>query len=181
MEKRTNNFKPKFQKKQEHRTNEMITHQTVRITGDQIESKICSLTEALSIAESLEMDLVEINDKANPPVCKIIDYGKFLYEKKKKEKELNQNNKNTLKEIRLGPNTQDNDLGYKSKQAIEFLKEGNKVKVSMMFRGREMAFKDKGQLVMLKFIQLVEEVGKAEFMPKFEGKNLLVTLTPKSK
>lgn len=181
MEQKPNNFKSKFQKKYEHRINGMINHHQVRITGDQIESKICSLQEALAIAESLELDLVEINDKATPPVCKIVDYGKFLYDKKKKAKELNQGSKNILKEIRLGPNTQDNDLGYKSKQAIEFLKEGNKVKVSMMFRGREMAFKDKGQLVMLKFIQLVEEVGKAEFVPKFEGKNLFVTLAPKSK
>lgn len=179
--KKPNNFRPKFQKKYEHRINGMITHHQIRITGDQIESKICSLQEALAIAESLELDLVEINDKATPPVCKIVDYGKFLYDKKKKSKEINQGSKNTLKEIRLGPNTQDNDLGYKSKQAIEFLKEGSKVKVSMMFRGREIAFKDKGELVILKFIQMVEEVGRPEFMPKFEGKNLFVTLTPKSK
>lgn len=179
MEKKPNNFRPKFQKKYEHRINGMITHHQVRITGEDIESKICSTSEAIAIADSLGLDLVEINDKANPPVCKIVDYGKFLYDKKKKEKEINQGNKNILKEVRLGPNTQENDLNYKSKQAIEFLKEGNKVKLSMMFRGREIAFKDNGHKIMLQFIQMLEEFGKPEFLPKFEGKNLFVTIIPK--
>lgn len=182
MEKKpfNNNFRPKFQKKQEHNINEAITHRTVRITGDGIESKVCSTTEALALAQSMEMDLVEINDKANPPVCKIVNYGKFLYEKKKREKDNIQGNKTVLKEIKLGPNTQDNDLSYKSKHAIDFLKSGHKVKISMLFRGREMAFKEKGEIIMLKFIQMLEEIGKPEFLPKFEGKNLFVTITPKN-
>ena len=176
------NFKSnRFQKKQEHKINNLISSNEVRITGENIDSRICSLKEALSIAESMGLDLVEINNKTNPPICKVIDYGKFLYEKKKKDKELNQNNKSILKEIRLGPNTQDNDLSYKSKQAIEFLKDGNKVKVSMLFRGREIDFKEKGELVMLKFIQMNEELGRPEFMPKFECKNLFVTIIPKNK
>ena len=180
MEKKPFNFKPKFQKRQEHKTNEMITHQNVRITGDGIESKICSSSEALAIAQSMELDLVEINEKAIPPVCKIINYGKFLYEKKKRDKENNQGNKSILKEIKLGPNTQENDLNYKSKHAVEFLKEGNKVKVSMLFRAREITFKERGEIVMLKFLQMIEDFGKPEFMPKFEGKNLFVTVTPKN-
>jgi len=181
MEKRPlNNFRPKFQKKQEHRINNLITHPEVRITGDGIETKICSLSEAIALSEAIGLDLVEINSTTNPPICKIVDYGKFLYEKKKKEKENSSGNKTTLKEIRLGPNTQDNDLVYRSKQAIDFLKEGHKVKISMKFRGREMAFKSKGEIIILKFLQTIEEVGKPEYMPKMEGNNMFVTVTPKN-
>lgn len=172
-------FKPKFQKRQEHNINEMIRHDQVRISGDDIESQICSLSEALSIAQSLELDLVEINSQVSPAVCIVVNYGKFLYEKKKKKKEQQKNNSSEIKEIRLGPNTQEHDLNFKSKNAIDFLKKGCKLKLTMKFRGREMAFKQNGEIIMLKFIQMLEEFGKPEFMPKFEGKQLYVTITPK--
>ncbi len=174
-------FRPsgKFQKKYEHNINDMIRHSQVRITGDNIESKICSISEAIAIADSFNLDLVEINSQSNPPVCRIVDYGKFLYEKKKKEKENIQNNKSETKEIQLGPNTQEHDLNFKSKHAIKFLQDGCKVKLTMKFRGREMAFKENGEMVMLKFIQMLEDAGVPEFMPRFEGKNLYVTIRPK--
>ena len=175
----TNTFKSKFQKQPEHKINDLITHPSIRISGENIESKICTLEEALLLAQEMELDLVEINGKAIPPVCKIVDYGKFLYEQKKKKKEIIQGNKVALKEIRLSPNIQENDINFKSKHAIDFLKDGHKVKISMAFRGRQIAFKQNGEIVMLKFIQLLEEVGKPEFLPKFEGKNLYVTITSK--
>ncbi len=169
----------RFQKRAEHNINEHIVHSEVRITGDGIETKICSLNEALKIADSFNLDLVEINGNINPPVCKIVDYSKFLYEKKKRDKDKQQNHAAEIKEIRLGPNIQDHDVDFKSKNAINFLKKGHKVKLTMKFKGREMAFRQNGEIVMLKFITLLEEVGRPEFMPKLEGKQLYVTLIPK--
>ncbi len=175
-------FRPiggRFQKRIEHNINDKIIHSEVRIVGDNIETKVCSLREALALADSFNLDLVEINGNINPPICKIVDYSKFLYEKKKHDKDKKQNHAAEIKEIRLGPNIQDHDVNFKSKHATNFLKQGHKVKITMKFKGREMAFRQNGEIVMLKFITLLEEVGKPEFMPKFEGKQLYVTLTPK--
>ena len=179
MEPRRNNFRPKFQKKQEHNINNFISHQQVRVIGDGIESKICSLAEALELARSMELDLVETSSTATPPVCKIVDYGKFLYEKKKREKEIKNNNKTETKEIQLGPNTQQNDLDFKSKHALNFLNDGNKVKLSMKFQGRQIAYKEQGEILMLRFLQMIESAGKPEFLPKMEGKSMYVIVSPK--
>lgn len=132
------------------------------------------------MAEDQGLDLVEISPNANPPVCKIIDYKKFLYEKKKKQKEIKAKTaKVVVKEIRLGPNIDDHDFNFKLKHAIKFLQEGAKVKVEVFFKGRTIIYKEKGEYVMLKFAQELEEYGKVERMPKLEGKRMIMIMTPK--
>jgi translation initiation factor IF-3 len=159
--------------------NRFITADTVRITGDNIESKIVSLREALNISEELGLDLVEINGKSNPIVCKICDYSKFLYEKKKKDKEKKNANKHSLKEIKLGANIQEHDVAFKLKNSRKFLENGDKIKAYIQFRGREIVYKEQGELVLLKFIEALNDVGKPESLPKLEGKNMFVIITPK--
>lgn len=128
------------------------------------------------------MDLVEISPTANPPVCRIIDYKKFLYEQKKKQKEIKAKTaKVVVKEIRLGPNTDDHDFNFKLKHAEKFLEDGAKVKVDVFFRGRSIVYKDKGEIILLKFAQGLEEVGKVERLPKLEGKRMIMIITPKKK
>lgn len=128
------------------------------------------------------MDLVEISPTANPPVCRIIDYKKFLYEQKKKQKEIKAKTaKVVVKEIRLGPNTDDHDFNFKLKHAIKFLEDGAKVKVDVFFRGRSIIYKDKGEIILLKFAQALEEIGKVERLPKLEGKRMIMIITPKKK
>jgi translation initiation factor IF-3 len=128
----------------------------------------------------LELDLVEISPNANPPVCKVIDYKKFLYDKKKKEKELKAKaSKVIVKEIRLGPHTDDHDFEFKLKHAEKFLIEGAKVKVDVFFKGRNIIYKEKGEIILLKFAQALEEFGKVEKMPKLEGKRMILIITPK--
>jgi translation initiation factor IF-3 len=130
----------------------------------------------------LELDLVEISPTANPPVCRIIDYKKFLYEQKKKQKEIKAKTaKVVVKEIRLGPNTDDHDFNFKLKHAIKFLEDGAKVKVDVFFRGRSIIYKDKGEIILLKFAQALEEIGKVERLPKLEGKRMIMIITPKKK
>lgn len=132
------------------------------------------------MAEELELDLVEISPSANPPVCKIMDYRKFLYEQKKKQKEIKAKTaKVIVKEIRLGPNIDDHDFGFKLKHAIKFLQDGAKVKVEVFFKGRSIVYKDKGEYVLLKFAQELEEYGKVERMPKLMGKRMIMIMTPK--
>ncbi len=132
------------------------------------------------MAEEQGLDLVEISPTANPPVCKIIDYKKFLYEKKKKQKEIKAKSaKVVVKEIRLGPNIDDHDFDFKLKHAIKFLQDGAKVKVDVFFKGRTIIYKEKGEYVLLKFAQEVEEYGKVEQMPKLEGKRMIMVLAPK--
>lgn len=157
--------------KKQHLINREIRATEVRVA----EHGVMSLQNALNLAEQSEMDLVLINDKVAPPICKIMSYEKFIYElgKKPKPKTLE------TKEIKLGPNTSDNDLSYRTKHIIEFLQKGHKVKVSMQFRGREMAFVDRGKELMLKLIVSVEEHGIAESIPKMEGKRMFTTLRPK--
>jgi len=152
----------------------------VRVVGDNLEPQILSLREALNLSDQFELDLVEISPQANPPVCKIMDYQKFLYEQKKKQKEIKAKSaKIVVKEIRLGPHTDDHDFDFKVNHAVKFLKEGCKVKVDVFFKGRMIVYKDQGELILLKFAQAVEEFGKPEQLPKLEGKRMIMILNPK--
>ncbi len=152
----------------------------VRVVGENIEPGIYNLREALAIAESRGLDLVEISPTANPPVCKVIDYKKFLYELKKKQKEIKAKTARIIvKEIRLGPNTDDHDFNFKLNHAIKFLKDGCKVKVDVFFKGRSIIYKEQGELILLKFAQSVAEHGKIEQMPRLEGKRMIMIVAPK--
>lgn len=176
-------FNPRFKKEQqqEHRTNHMIRVPQVRLVGDNVEVGIYSVQEALRFAQDQGLDLVEISPNADPPVCKIIDYNKFLYEKKKKEKEMKANSKvSEVKEIRFTPNTDDHDFNFKAKHAEDFLKEGNKVKAYVQFKGRAIMFKERGELLLLKFAERLAEIGTPEGLPKLEGKRMLIIFAPKS-
>ncbi len=152
----------------------------VRLVGENVETGIFQLRDALAIATEQNLDLVEISPSANPPVCKIMDYKKFLYEQKKKQKEIKAKSaKVTVKEIRLGPNTDEHDFNFKLKHAINFLKEGSKVKVDVFFKGRSIIYKDKGEYILLRFAQELEEYGKVERLPKLEGKRMIMIVAPK--
>ena len=173
---------PNFRKEQqqEHRTNRMIRIPEVRLVGEGIEPGIYPTEQALSMAEAQGLDLVEISPNAAPPVCRIIDYKKFLYEKKRKEKEMKANSKQSeVKEIRFTPSTDEHDFDFKCKHAEKFLKEGDKVKAYVQFKGRAIMFKDRGELLLLKFAERLAEVGVLESMPKMEGKRMLVIFAPK--
>lgn len=152
------------------------------MVGDDIEPAVMRLQDALALAVSLELDLVEISPKAVPPVCRITEYKKFLYDQKKKQKEIKANQaKVTVKEIRFGPNTDDHDFQFKLKHGREFLKEGNKLKAYVFFRGRTIVFKERGEILLLKFAQELEDVGTVEQLPKLEGKRMTVIFNPKKK
>ncbi len=141
---------------------------------------VYSLSRAKEIAREQELDLVEISPKAVPPVCKVIDYKKFLYEQKKREKALKSKaTKVTVKEIRFGPNTDEHDYEFKKKHAIKFLKDGAKLKAFVFFKGRSIVFKEQGQILLLKLAQELEEFGKVEQMPKLEGKRMIMFIAPK--
>lgn len=177
------NFNPRFKREQqqEHRTNQMIRVPQVRLVGDNIEVGVYSTQEALKMAQEQGLDLVEISPQADPPVCKIIDYNKFLYEKKRKEKEMKAKSKSAeVKEIRFTPGTDDHDFDFKSKHAESFLKEGNKVKAYVQFKGRAIMFKERGELLLLKFAERLSEVGQPEALPKMEGKRMLIIFAPKA-
>jgi translation initiation factor IF-3 len=150
------------------------------VVGENIESGIYPVREALQMAEDQSLDLVEISPSASPPVCRIIDYKKFLFEQKKKQKEIKAKTaKVVIKEIRLGPNIDDHDFNFKLKHAEKFLQEGAKVKVDVFFKGRSIVYKDKGEYVLLKFAQELEEFGKVERLPKLEGKRMMMIIAPK--
>jgi len=150
------------------------------LVGNNVEPDIYQTRDALQKADELGLDLVEISPTANPPVCKIMDYKKFLYEQKKKQKEIKaKSSKIVVKEIRLGPNTDDHDFDFKLKHAIKFLKEGAKVKVDVFFKGRTIVYKDKGELILLRFAEALEDVGKVESLPKLEGKRMIMIIAPK--
>lgn len=154
----------------------------MRLVGDNVEPQVISLDKALRLAEQMELDLVEISPNANPPVCKIIDYKKFLYDQKKKQKALkSKQTKVTIKEIRFGPNTDEHDFNFKLNHAKKFLKEGAKVKAYVFFKGRTIVFKERGEVLLLKFVNELEEYGLPEAMPKMEGKKMIVNLVPKKK
>jgi len=176
-------FAPRGPRKEaEHKINEFIRAPQVRLVGENVTTGVFSLSEALAIAREQESDLVEISPNADPPVCKIIDYNKFLYEKKKKEKEMKAASKSAqMKEIRFTPNTDDHDFDFKTKHAENFLKEGHKVRAYVQFKGRAINYSDRGQVLLLKFAQKLEECGIPEQMPKLEGKKMFITLAPKAK
>ena len=159
----------------------MIRVPQVRLVGDNIEVGVYNTQDAIKMAQEQQLDLVEISPNADPPVCKIIDYNKFLYEKKRKEKEMKAKSKTSeVKEIRFTPNTDDHDFDFKAKHAEKFLKEGNKVKAYVQFKGRAIQFKERGELLLLKFAERLNEAGVLEGMPKMEGKRMLAIWAPKS-
>lgn len=171
------------EKEAAHKINHMITAPQVRVVGENVETPVVvSLKEALAMADEQGLDLVEISPKADPPVCRIVDYSKFLYQQKKKAKELKAKSvKVVIKEIRFGPNTDDHDYNFKLKHAENFLKEGDKVKAYVFFRGRQIVFKDQGEILLLRFATDLEEWGKVEQMPRLEGKRMIMIVAPKLK
>ena len=170
------------QKKDEDglRINNEIRVPQVRLVGDNIaEPGIYPIAKALKLADELELDLVEISAKADPPVCKILDYQKYLYQQKKKAKEMKSNaSKVVIKEIRFGPNTDEHDFQFKLKHAMELLQEGAKVKSSVFFKGRSIVYADQGEKLLLRFAVELEEYGRAEQMPKLEGKRMIMMIAP---
>lgn len=155
----------------------------MRVVGDNVpEQKVYPLQEALKMAVEMELDLVEISPNAEPPVCKIIDYQKYLYQQKKKAKEMKANaSKVTIKEIRFGPNTDEHDFQFKLKHAQSFLEEGSKVKAYVFFKGRSILFSEQGEKLLLRFAVELENYGKAEQMPKLEGKRMIMMIAPVKK
>lgn len=154
----------------------------VRLVGDNVEMGVYPTRKALEIAEELDLDLVEISPNAIPPVCKVIDYKKFLYEQKKREKEMKAKaTKVIVKEIRFGPQTDEHDYEFKKKHGEKFLKEGSKVKAYVFFKGRSIIYKDQGEILLLRLATDLEEFGKVEQMPKLEGKRMTMFLAPLSK
>ena len=167
-------------KEPQHRINESIRATQVRVVGENIETGIYSLREALAMADAAGADLVEISPNAEPPVCRIIDYSKFLYQLKKKQKEIKARSvKVVIKEIRFGPQTDDHDYNFKLKHAKEFLQEGAKVRAYVFFKGRSILFKEQGSEILDRFIKELEDYGKVESAPKLEGKKMIVVLAPK--
>ncbi len=163
-----------------HAINGRISSPVVRLVGDNTPNEIVDLRVALQEAEKQSLDLVEISPTANPPVCRIMDYQKFLYEQKRKQKEIKANSaKVVIKEIRLGPQTDDHDFNFKLNHAQKFLKEGHKVKVDVFFKGRTIVYKEQGEAILLKFADALLEFGKPESMPKLEGKRMLMMIAPK--
>ena len=167
----------------EHRINRAIRAPFVRVTGDNVDKPgVYSIREALDIAEQLEMDLVEIVPTADPPVCKVIDYQKFLYQQKRKQKELqSKTHTMTIKELRFGPQTDDHDYNFKLNHAKRFLDEGNKVTAYVFFKGRSIVYKEQGKILLLKLANDLEEYGKIDQMPKLEGKKMQIVISPKPK
>jgi translation initiation factor IF-3 len=155
----------------------------VRVVGENVEGQnVLTLQEALRLADELELDLVEISPQAVPPVCKIIDYEKFLYQQKRKQKEMKAKSvKVVVKEIRFGPNTDDHDYNFKLKHAQSFLQEGAKVKAFVFFKGRSILYKDQGEILLLRLANDLEELGKVEQLPKLEGKRMSILINPKGK
>lgn len=154
----------------------------MRVVGEGIEAGVYSITEALQLAKAQELDLVEIAPNVDPPVCKIVDYGKFLYEQKKKAKEMKAKaSKIVIKDIRFGPHTDEHDFNFKKNHAIKFLQEGCKVKAFVFFRGREIVFKEQGEILLLRFANELEEFGKPEQLPVLEGKRMQMVIGPKKK
>ncbi|MCM1004740.1 MAG: translation initiation factor IF-3 [Prevotella sp.] len=167
------------QAKDQYATNEQIRAREVRLVGDNVEQGIYPLQKALRIARDQELDLVEISPTAEPPVCRVLDYQKFLYQQKKKQKEQKAKaTKVVVKEIRFGPQTDDHDYNFKLKHAQGFLKEGSKVKAYVFFRGRSILFKEQGELLLLRFANDLEDLGKVEMMPVLEGKRMTIMLSP---
>lgn len=167
-------------KEELHRINGNIRTREVRLVGDNIEQGIYTIQEALRLADELELDLVEISPTADPPVCKIMDYQKFLYQQKKKQKEAKAKSvKVVVKEIRFGPQTDDHDFNFKLKHAKSFLEEGAKVKSYVFFKGRSILFKEQGEVLLLRFATELEDYAKVDQLPQLEGKRMIMMLSPK--
>ncbi len=182
----TKTVKPLIIKKKDesaHRINERIRGvREVRLVGENVEQGIYPIERALAIADEQGLDLVEISPNAQPPVCKVIDYQKFLYQQKKREKELKAKSvKMEVKEIRFGPQTDDHDYNFKLKHAQGFIKDGNKVKAYVFFKGRSILFKEQGEVLLLRFANDLEEIAKVDSLPKLEGKRMIIMLSPKGK
>jgi translation initiation factor IF-3 len=171
----------RFQKKEDlHAINEKIKALTVRVVGEGVEQGVFPIAKALQIAQDAGVDLVEIAPTAEPPVCRVVDYKKFLYEQKKKQKEMKSKaQKVVIKEIRFGPQTDDHDFNFKKNHAIKFLKDGAKVKAFVFFRGRSIVFKEQGEILLLRFANELEDYGKAEQLPMLEGKKMQMIIAPK--
>ena len=168
--------------KDQHAINDRIRAKEVRLVGDNVENGIYPIQQALNIADELGLDLIEISPTAEPPVCKILDYQKYLYQQKKRQKEQKAKaTKVVVKEIRFGPQTDDHDYNFKLKHAISFLQEGSKVKAYVFFKGRSILFKEQGEVLLLRFANDLEEYGKVEQMPLLEGKRMIIMITPKKK
>lgn len=166
--------------KQQYRVNEQIHVREVRIVGDGIESTVMPTFKAIQLAEQKGVDLVEISPNAQPPVCRLIDYSKFIYQQKKHQKEMKAKQvKVDVKEIRFGPQTDDHDYNFKLKHAQGFLSEGDKVKAYVFFKGRSILFKEQGEVLLLRFAADLEEYGKVEQMPQLEGKRMIMFIAPK--
>jgi translation initiation factor IF-3 len=174
-------YVPRQQVEEPFKINQKITAREVRLVGDNIEQGIYPIDQARKFAQEQNLDLVEISPTATPPVCRVIDYSKFKYEQKKKTRELKaKQTKVVIKEIRFGPNTDDHDFEFKLKHAREFLKEGAKIKSYVHFVGRSIVFKERGEILLLKFAQALEDLAKVEQLPKLEGKRMFLYLAPKA-
>jgi translation initiation factor IF-3 len=174
-------FRPRVAE-EPYRINERITAPRVRVVGENIKVDVYPTAVAIKMAQEQGLDLVEISPNADPPVCKVTDYSKFKYEQKKKQKEIKQNAQKTIvKEIRFGPNTEEHDFNFKVKHAVGFLQDGFKVKTYVHFAGRSIVYKERGEILLLKFAQALEEHGKVEQMPHLEGKRMFMHIAPKAK
>lgn len=172
----------KDKQKDQHRINHLIRVKEVRLVGENIEQGVYTVQEALKMAENLELDLVEISPTAVPPVCRIMDYQKFLYQQKKKQKEQKaKSTKIVVKEIRFGPQTDDHDYNFKLKHAKSFLEEGSKVKAYVFFKGRSILFKEQGEVLLLRFANDLEDFAKVDQLPVLEGKRMIIMFSPKKK
>ncbi len=176
------NYNPRNVRKEEpFKINTLIRATEVRLVGDNVEPGVFTLEKALEFAKEQNLDLVEISPNAVPPVCRVVDYSKFKYDQKRKQKELKaKQQKVVMKEIRFGPNTDDHDFNFKLKHAIEFLKEGAKIKAYVHFVGRAIVFKDRGENLLLRFAAALEDIGKVDLAPKLEGKRMFLMLSPKA-
>ncbi len=174
-------YPPRGRVEEPYKVNERILASEIRLVGENVEQGVYPTKEALQMAKDQSLDLVEISPTASPPVCKVIDYSKFKYEQKKKQKEIKAKaSKTVLKEIRFGPNTDDHDFEFKLKHAVNFLQEGAKVKAYVHFKGRTIVYKERGEILLLKFAQALEEYAKVEQLPKMEGKRMFLFLSPKA-
>nr|WP_306354235.1 translation initiation factor IF-3 [Flavobacterium sp. '19STA2R22 D10 B1'] len=175
-------YQPRVEKKDAHRINSAIRVPEVRLVGENVEPGVFKTSVALQMAEGFELDLVEISPNAEPPVCKIMDYKKFLYEQKKRDKMLKaKSTQIVVKEIRFGPQTDEHDYEFKRKNAEKFLKDGAKLKAFVFFKGRSIIYKDQGQILLLRLATDLEEFGKVEAMPVLEGKRMIMFIAPKKK
>ena len=179
---RQNNRGGNKDNKHQHAINERIRAREVRLVGDNVTQGVYTIQQALAIADEQGLDLIEISPNAQPPVCRVLDYQKFLYQQRKRLKEQKaKSTKVVVKEIRFGPQTDDHDYNFKLKHAIGFLQEGAKVKAYVFFKGRSILFKEQGEVLLLRFANDLEDYGKVEQMPVLEGKRMTIMLTPKKK